>query len=79
MKLAEIELIRSEVGEYPVLLLDDVLSELDGERQLHLVESMGVRVQTLITTTSTYGLETFMKGKAHVYRVEHGVITREEG
>ena len=77
MKLAEIELIRSEVGEYPVLLLDDVLSELDSERQLHLLESMGERVQTLITTTTTYGLEQFMQEAAHVYRVEHGAITRE--
>ncbi|PWK16614.1 DNA replication/repair protein RecF [Tumebacillus permanentifrigoris] len=77
MKLAEIELIRAEVGEYPVLLLDDVLSELDSERQLHLVESMGERVQTLITTTTTYGLEQFMQEQAHVYRVEHGVICRE--
>lgn len=77
MKLAEIELIRAEVGEYPVLLLDDVLSELDSERQLHLVESMGERVQTLITTTTTYGLEQFMQEEAHVYRVDHGVIERE--
>lgn len=77
MKLAEIELIRSEVGEYPVLLLDDVLSELDSERQLHLVESMGERVQTFITTTTTYGLEQFMQQEANVYRVESGAITRE--
>jgi DNA replication and repair protein RecF len=77
MKLAEIELIRAEVGEYPVLLLDDVLSELDQERQMHLVQSMGERVQTLITTTTTYGLEQFMQEQAHVYRVESGSITRE--
>lgn len=77
MKLAEIELIRSEVGEYPVLLLDDVLSELDSMRQMHLVESMGERVQTFITTTTTYGLEQFMQEQAHVYRVQSGAITRE--
>jgi DNA replication and repair protein RecF len=77
MKLAEIELIRHEVGEYPVLLLDDVLSELDESRQLHLLQSMGERVQTLITTTTTYGIEQFMREKAHVYRVREGVITRE--
>jgi len=78
MKLAEIELIRAEVGEYPVLLLDDVLSELDRSRQLHLVESMGERVQTFITTTTTYGLEHFMQEQAHVYHVEQGAITKEE-
>lgn len=77
MKLAEIELIRHEVGEYPVLLLDDVLSELDETRQLHLLQSMGERVQTLITTTSTYGLERFIREKAHVYHVCQGVIKKE--
>jgi len=77
MKLAEIELIRDEVGEYPVLLLDDVLSELDQSRQLHLIESMGERVQTLITTTTTYGLEAFMHEQANVYHVEQGAITNE--
>ncbi|MFC4768476.1 DNA replication/repair protein RecF [Effusibacillus consociatus] len=74
MKLAEIELIRHEVGEYPVLLLDDVLSELDEMRQLHLLDSMGERVQTLITTTMTYGLEDLMREKAVVYRVTDGEI-----
>lgn len=77
IKLAEIELIRSEVGEYPILLLDDVLSELDESRQLHLVESMGERVQTLITTTSTFGMEQFLQQEAHIYRVEQGSIERE--
>ncbi|GAX88720.1 DNA replication/repair protein RecF [Effusibacillus lacus] len=76
MKLAEIELIRHEVGEYPVLLLDDVLSELDEMRQLHLLESMGERVQTLITTTMTYGLQELMQEKAVVYRVMGGSIDR---
>ncbi|HEU4962436.1 MAG TPA: DNA replication/repair protein RecF [Bacilli bacterium] len=77
IKLAEIELIRSEVGEYPILLLDDVLSELDEQRQLHLVESMGERVQTLITTTSTFGMEQFLQQEANIYRVEQGTIARE--
>lgn len=77
MKLAEIELIRSEVGEYPVLLLDDVLSELDEKRQVQLLQSMGERVQTFISTTSVHGLESFLREQAHVYRVQKGVITRE--
>ena len=78
MKLAEIELIRSEVGEYPVLLLDDVLSELDERRQLQLIQSMGEKVQTFITTTTTFGLESFLQHKARIYRVDSGII-QEEG
>ncbi len=51
MKLAEIELIRQETGEKAVLLLDDVLSELDKNRQRFLIEAMS-DVQVFITTTS---------------------------
>lgn len=50
MKLAEIDIMREETGEYPVLLLDDVLSELDGSRQEYLFESIE-NIQTFITCT----------------------------
>lgn len=49
-KLAEIELIKSETGEEPVLLLDDVLSELDESRQTYLMDNIG-NLQTFITCT----------------------------
>lgn len=50
LKLSEIELIKNEVGEYPILILDDVLSELDIHRQKDLVKAIE-NVQTFITTT----------------------------
>ncbi len=50
LKLAEIELIYEEVGEYPILLLDDVLSELDDFRQSHLLNTIQGKVQTFVTT-----------------------------
>lgn len=74
MKLAEIELIRNEVGEYPILLLDDVLSELDSTRQIQLLRSMGERVQTFITATNTYGLEEFMTSDTEVFQVKSGTL-----
>nr|WGD69685.1 hypothetical protein P5630_05450 [Bacillus subtilis] len=40
LKLAEIDLIHEEIGEYPILLLDDVLSELDDYRQSHLLHTI---------------------------------------
>lgn len=49
LKLAELKLIKEETGEDAVLLLDDVLSELDGERQTFLINSLG-NVQLFITT-----------------------------
>ncbi len=51
LKLAVLELIESVVGEPPLLLLDDVLAELDLNRQNQLLEAIGDRFQTLITTT----------------------------
>ena len=50
VKLAEIELMKNKTGEYPILLLDDVLSELDGNRQTHLLKTIQGRVQTFLTT-----------------------------
>ena len=56
LKLSEIEMIKKEMKDSPVLLLDDVLSELDGNRQNHLLESIE-GIQTMITCT---GLEDFV-------------------
>ncbi len=50
VKLSLMEVIKDEIGEYPVLLLDDVLSELDEDRQMRLL-NMTVKYQTIITCT----------------------------
>ncbi|MBB6674410.1 DNA replication/repair protein RecF [Cohnella nanjingensis] len=74
LKLAELELMREEIGEYPLLLLDDVLSELDQERQTQLIETFQSRVQTFITTT---GLESVNMSKlkdAAIYHVRNGSV-----
>jgi len=51
LKLAELKLIEEVIGEPPLLLLDDVLAELDPNRQKQLLELIGDHFQTLITTT----------------------------
>jgi len=76
LKLAEIELIHEEIGEYPILLLDDVLSELDQNRQTQLIETFQSKVQTFITTT---GLESVNESKlqdAGIYYVQNGSVTK---
>ena len=76
LKLAEIELVKYIVKDYPVLLLDDVLSELDGSRQEHLLEGID-QIQTLITCT---GLEDFLSRRFpidQIYRVVEGTVTSE--
>ena len=51
LKLAELELLKQQHGEYPILLLDDVLAELDEDRQDYLLESIKEGTQVIITTT----------------------------
>lgn len=51
LKLAELEFIKSETGEYPILLLDDVMSELDFNRREQLLSFIKDKIQTFITAT----------------------------
>lgn len=77
LKLAEIELIYQEVGEYPLLLLDDVLSELDANRQSHLLTGIKNRVQTFVTSTGVEGLNHDTLKHASLFKVEQGKVTQE--
>lgn len=75
IKLAEIDLIHSEVGEYPILLLDDVLSELDDFRQSHLLSTIQGKVQTFVSTTSVDGIHHETLKKADIFRIKDGFIS----
>lgn len=72
MKLAEVEMMEEETGQSPILLLDDVMSELDENRQKFLVECIEKR-QTVITCT---GVEDSIRGmkNAHIFHVQEGRI-----
>ncbi|OEF99631.1 DNA replication/repair protein RecF [Vulcanibacillus modesticaldus] len=74
LKLAEIELINEEVGEYPILLLDDVLSELDAIRQTQLIQTIEDKVQTIITTTSIDSIDINTLKRSALYHVEAGKV-----
>ena len=76
VKLAEIELIHSEIGEYPILLLDDVLSELDDYRQSHLLNTIKGKVQTFVTTTTVDGIDHQTLREATTFSVRGGVMER---
>ena len=69
LKLAEIELVRSKIKESPILLLDDVLSELDRNRQNYLLENI-TDLQTMITCT---GLEEFIGDRKRYHTFFHVV------
>ncbi|MBL3647337.1 DNA replication/repair protein RecF [Bacillus vallismortis] len=76
LKLAEIDLIHEEIGEYPILLLDDVLSELDDYRQSHLLHTIQGRVQTFVTTTSVDGIDHETLRQAGMFRVQNGALVK---
>ena len=71
LKLAELELAERERGEAPILMLDDVMSELDPSRRRQLIERID-RVQTFVTCTDLSDLAGARQGK--VYRVENGTL-----
>ena len=76
IKLAEIDLMHSETGEYPVLLLDDVMSELDNERQIHLLETIEGKVQTSLTTISLDHIKDKLTVEPDIFYVQQGKIER---
>lgn len=73
LKLAEMELLKEHTGEYPVLLLDDVLSELDETRQNKLLSHIK-SYQTIITGTHLSPDVREKLGKAKEYKVESGNV-----
>ena len=67
LKMSEIELVKQVTGDTPVLLLDDVLSELDKHRQNYLLDSIH-DIQTIITCT---GLDEFVSNRFSINRIFH--------
>ena len=75
LKLAELKLIEEVVGEPPLLLLDDVLAELDPNRQKQLLEVIGDRFQTIITTTHIDSFNQDWIQDSQILTVKAGTIT----
>ena len=76
LKLAEIELVERITGSTPILLLDDVLSELDGGRQNYLLNSIR-NIQTIVTCT---GLDEFINSRIEInkiFKITEGSVKRE--
>lgn len=74
LKLAELQLIETVIGEPPILLLDDVLAELDLNRQNQLLEAIQDRFQTIITTTHLGAFEANWLTSAEILLVNGGQI-----
>ena len=76
LKLSEIKLIEEEMGEKPILLLDDVLSELDNDRQTYLINSLGGN-QLFITTTDISGKVARSLPEGKIFKINSGEIEIE--
>jgi DNA replication and repair protein RecF len=75
LKLAEVNWMKERTGEWPVILLDEVMAELDAQRRADLLQSIGESEQVLFTTTDLNLFTPEFAEKAEVWRVESGKIT----
>ena len=75
-KLAALDLLTVAHGRPPLLLLDDVFSELDPERRAHLVRRIGDLPQAFVTTTTTDDLDPALVAAATVWQVTPGRLER---
>lgn len=77
IRLAEIELIKSEVSEAPVLLIDDVMFEMDTGRRERFFDLLPRDSQGLVTATETSYVEPLIVDSRSVFQVKSGTITAE--
>jgi DNA replication and repair protein RecF len=74
LKLAEVKLMHKQTGESPVLLLDDIFSELDQRRSQLLLSLLASAEQVLITTTDLNACVPLLRSNAQLWRVANGTI-----
>ena len=74
LKLSEVKLFNDMTGDSPILLLDDIFSELDIEKRNNLLSTLSNNVQTVITTTDMENITEEIRKKANVYEIDDGNI-----
>lgn len=74
-KLAEVSLFKAEKGTSPILLLDDIFSELDIKKRNQLIKYIPEDIQTIITTTDLKNIQKKIINQAKIFIVDHGKIT----
>jgi len=74
VKLAELELVKDRTGEYPILLLDEVLAELDAKRSEHLFDAIDPDVQCILTTTDVNPSAGVPQRGATNFQIVHGSL-----
>ena len=78
LKLAEVKLFSDVTKDYPILLLDDIFSELDIVKRNNVLKYLEDNIQTIITTTDIDNIDEKIRKKANVYEIDNGkIISRE--
>ncbi len=75
-KLAQIMIIKEEKGEYPILILDDLFSELDNKKINNIIKMLNKEVQTFITSTSIDNIDKNLLNNSNIYLVENNLVER---
>ena len=74
LKLSEVILFKSVVGEMPILLLDDIFSELDLNKRNNILKYLDSSLQVIVTTTDIDNIDNDIRNKANVYRIDNGKL-----
>ena len=76
-KLSEISLFKETKGYYPVVLLDDIFSEIDIEKRTNLLKFIKSNIQFIITTTDINNISEKILNKSNIFHVKNGMVERE--
>lgn len=74
MKFSSLKIIKEVTNEYPILLLDDVLSELDINRKKYILSTIG-GIQTIITCTGNDDIDKYLDSKSKIFNVNNGLVS----
>jgi len=77
VRMAELELVKERTGEYPVLMLDEVFSELDEHRSRQLIESLAPGVQCLLTATDPHRRHSLLHCEHAAFRIVQGNLEKK--
>ena len=79
LKLAELQMMRDETGDSPLLLLDDVMSELDATRRHTLLDALAGADQAIVTTTDWGDFSEELLRQANRLTIERGTLAEKNG
>jgi len=74
LAIAQFDLIKEKTQEVPIILIDDLYSEIDSEREAKIIESLNKMGQVFITTTKSYNIKSMENSGDRYYFIEHGKI-----